>query len=305
MTRLTWIGSALVTLALAGCGGGGGPRPAVTVAPSLAPSQPVATESPPTTPTPTKGLPTPPWAAPWLAPEHDQWVWVRAEPGLLLLSYGGEYACCDNFSLRSGGVAAVDPKNGHELWRVGTAAQAFPAVLVGDTVVFGTGDGTVFGLDASTGRTLWQKIFAGIPFQVLTAGSTVVVADADPEVWGPGGMVDKTRLAGRVAGLNPATGETRWETKVGAFSALAATNGDTLVVAAAQGVAGAEIAAFDTSTGSERWRQATEHVPSPPVVAGKLVLIPGARLSALELASGKQVWSAAPANGDIYFPRSA
>lgn len=303
MTRSARIGPTLVVLAFVACGGGG-PRANVTsIGPSLAPSQIGATESPPATPTATKGLTTPPWTSPWRTPEPNQWVWVRAEPGLLLLSYGGNYACCANFSLRPGGVAAVDPKDGHELWRHQTAAPAFPAVLTGSTVVFGTGDGTVFGVDASTGRTLWQRDFAGIPFQVLAAASTVVVADADPEIWGPGGMVDKTRLAGRVEGLDRATGAKRWETKVGASSALAAADGETLVVAAAQGADGAEIAAFDTSTGSARWRQGTDHVPSPPVIAGKLVLVPGARLAALELASGKQVWAAEPANGGTFsFP---
>ena len=133
-------------------------------------------------------------------------IWTQANGSKVAASYGGLYEGPSNFSPKPGGLALLDALSGKEIWRHDTPTQAFPAAFNAGVVAVGTGDGTVFAWDEATGAERWRLSFDGIPFQVMRAASVFVVADADPETWGPNGLVDKTRLGGRVWGVDPATG---------------------------------------------------------------------------------------------------
>jgi outer membrane protein assembly factor BamB len=130
----------------------------------------------------------------------------------------------------------------------------------------------------------------------------VIVADADPETWGPNGLVDKTRLRGRVWGIDPATGTPIWKKTVGTFSAFVATDGWLVVAASSSGQNNGEAAAFEAQTGRELWR-IPAGVSSPPAVRDGVVLLPSSELSALEANTGRRLWSREPIRGGTFsFP---
>ena len=221
-------------------------------------------------------------------------IWVRADASAVMTTFGALYEAGTHPSQTPGGAALLELTKGTEVWRVATTAHAFPAALFDDTVVLGTADGTVLGIGRADGSERWRLEFPGVPFQAIRSGDTVVIADADPETWGPHGLVDKTRMAGHVWGLDPRTGEVKWRTKVGAFNAFIAAT-DLLVIAAGtdhQG--GGEVAALDPGTGAERWRTAAQ-VASPPALGDSVVVVPGSQLLALNLSDGSLRWGASPA----------
>lgn len=233
-------------------------------------------------------------------------VWVRASGSHVAATYGGLYDGSGNFSPKPGGIALLDSANGTELWRHNTATQAFPAAFNAGVVAAGTGDGTVFGWDEATGEERWRLSFDGIPFQVIEAGSVLVVADADPETWGPNGLVDKTRLGGRVWGIDPASGTVLWKTTVGSFNAFIAVEslltGGFIAASSSSPTGDGSTVVIEPATGKERWRTKLE-ASAPPAVEGSLLVVPGASLQAFDLTTGDRRWSAqAQAAGTLFFP---
>ena len=243
-------------------------------------------------------MPTTRWR--WDSGLFNNIIWVRAAEDVVAASYGGLYEGPNNFSPKPGGVALLDAATGNQLWRVSTETQAFPAALIGNLVVVGTGNGTVFALDRATGAERWRLAFDGIPYQVMNGSGVLVVADADPETWGPGGLVDKTRLAGRVWGVDPATGKVLWKASVGSFNAFIATDGRLVAAAAATTQGHGETAVFEAQTGRELWRVPVE-ASSPPSIRDDLVVVPGTQLRALNAQTGASRWQVAPANGGTFF----
>jgi outer membrane protein assembly factor BamB len=94
--------------------------------------------------------------------------------------------------------------NGRELWRQRLPAQAYTAPFVaGGRVFVLAADRSVTALDGQTGRRLWAQQRAGEPLVLRQQG--VVLAVGDTLVVGQGG---------RLAGLNPGTGQIRWEAPI-------------------------------------------------------------------------------------------
>ncbi|MEO8540773.1 MAG: PQQ-binding-like beta-propeller repeat protein [bacterium] len=233
-------------------------------------------------------------------------MWVRASGAKVAASYGGLYEGPGNFSSRPGGVALLDAATGTELWRRDTPTQAFPAAFANGVVAAGTGDGTVFAWDQATGAERWRLSFDGIPFQVVQSASLFVVADADPETWGPNGLVDKTRLGGRVWGVDSATGTVLWKTSVGSFNAFIAVEslltGGFIAASSSSPTGDGNTVAIEPLTGNVRWSKPVE-ASSPPAVEGSLLVVPGASMEAFDLTSGAPRWSApAPGGGTYFFP---
>ena len=262
-----------------------------------APPSPDAAPSPPVTAAPTTTLAIAPWI--WRDGAANDWAWVRVFGTTAYASTGPQYACCDNFSNGPGKVTALDAATGKELWAFPTASQPFPVTVSDGRVAFGTTAGTVFALDASTGKQMWRHDFPGIPFQVVPVGAALVVADADPEAWGPNGIADKTRLAGRIRGLDPATGEPRWEATVGNFTVFVVPAADGLV-AAASGHTGQDDVAFLGDDGKQKWRVTLTSISSPPSVANGSVILAGTSLHKLDLATGQRLWLMSPRNGGTF-----
>lgn len=94
--------------------------------------------------------------------------------------------------------------NGRELWRQKLAALSFTAPLVAGARVFTlSADRSVSAFDAQTGRKLWSQTRPGEPLVLRQAG--VMLAVGDTLVVG---------LAGRLVGMNPQNGSSRWEAPI-------------------------------------------------------------------------------------------
>lgn len=94
--------------------------------------------------------------------------------------------------------------NGREIWRQVLPALSFTAPLVAGARVFVlSADRSVAAFDAQTGRRLWVQTRAGEPLVLRQAG--VLLAVADTLVVG---------LSGRLVGMNPQNGTSRWEAPI-------------------------------------------------------------------------------------------
>jgi outer membrane protein assembly factor BamB len=94
---------------------------------------------------------------------------------------------------------------GREIWRQALPALSFTAPLVAGARVFVlTADRSVTAFDAQTGRKIWTQVRAGEPLVLRQAG--VLLAIGDTLVAG---------LSGRLVGMNPQNGTSRWEAPVG------------------------------------------------------------------------------------------
>lgn len=93
---------------------------------------------------------------------------------------------------------------GRELWRQKVAAQGFTAPLVaGERVFLLAADRSVSAFDALSGRRLWTQSRPGEALVLRQSG--VLLAVGDTLVAG---------LSGRLVGMNPLTGATRWEAPI-------------------------------------------------------------------------------------------
>ena len=102
------------------------------------------------------------------------------------------------------GNDVVAMQDGRELWRQKLAAQAFTAPFVAGARVFVlAADRSVNAFDGQTGRKLWSQQRPNEPLVLRQSG--VMLAVGDTLVVG---------LAGRLAGLNPASGTPRWEVPI-------------------------------------------------------------------------------------------
>ncbi|GAB3656806.1 outer membrane protein assembly factor BamB [Ramlibacter alkalitolerans] len=111
-----------------------------------------------------------------------------------------------------GSTAAVITRNndlvamvsGKEVWRQKLGALSYTAPLVAGARVFVLGgDRSVSAYDGGTGRRLWTQQRQGEPLVLREAG--VILAVGDTLVVGQGG---------RLAGLNPLNGSSRWEAPI-------------------------------------------------------------------------------------------
>jgi outer membrane protein assembly factor BamB len=98
--------------------------------------------------------------------------------------------------------------------------------------------------------------------------------------------------AGFVHALDRATGEILWRT--GDRKGLLAADADHLLLRQPDGV----VLSLDPADGTARWRtETTASGDLPPVLQGRLVLLAGPGVTALDAASGRVLWTA-PADGD-------
>ena len=95
-------------------------------------------------------------------------------------------------------------EGGNQIWRQRLAAGAYTAPFVaGGRVFLLTADRAVSAFDGQTGRKLWSQSRPGEPLVLRQPG--VMLAVGDTLVVG---------LSGRLAGLNPSNGLTRWEAPI-------------------------------------------------------------------------------------------
>ena len=113
-----------------------------------------------------------------------------------------------------GAVAAVVTRDnelvaleaGKVLWKQRLSAQAYTAPLVAGRRVFvQTGDRTITAWDGQTGRRLWSQARTAENLVLKRPGVMLAVGDT---------LV--TGVGGRLVGLNPANGTSRWESPIAA-----------------------------------------------------------------------------------------
>ena len=140
---------------------------------------------------------------------------------------------------------------GRELWRQKLAALSFTAPLVAGARVFTlSADRSVTAFDAQSGRKLWSQTRPGEPLVLRQAG--VMLAVGDTLVVG---------LAGRLVGMNPQNGSSRWEAPIATprgtndverlvdLVAHVSREGDVVCVRAFQ----AAVGCVNASTGAVAW----------------------------------------------------
>lgn len=144
--------------------------------------------------------------------------------------------------------------NGRELWRRALPALSFTAPLVAGARVFVlSADRSVTAFDAQTGRRLFVQTRVGEPLVLRQAG--VLLAVADTLVVG---------LAGRLVGMNPQNGTSRWEAPIAVsrgtndverlvdLVAHVSRDGDNVCVRAFQ----ASVGCVNAATGALLWTKA-------------------------------------------------
>ena len=102
------------------------------------------------------------------------------------------------------GNALVVLEQGKEIWRTKMQAMVLSAPLVaGGRVFVLAGDRAISAFDAATGQRLWHQQRTGEPLILGQAGLLMAVGDT---------LV--VGLGGRLVGLNPQNGNTRWDVAV-------------------------------------------------------------------------------------------
>lgn len=95
----------------------------------------------------------------------------------------------------------VTLEQGRELWRQRLSAQGFtPPLVAGNRVFVLTADRSVQAFDAQSGRRLWTQQRAGEPLALRQSGVLV-----------PVGNTLVAGLSGRLVGMDPLNGSSRWE----------------------------------------------------------------------------------------------
>ena len=139
-----------------------------------------------------------------------------------------------------GGLCALDPATGIELWRIeGTPSLRCGPVASDDTVFAVFADRQIVAADAATGRERWYSTADGGPARRLAIGDGAVYCC----VWG-----------GTVYSLDAGTGRERWRAEIGDWrpSDVTAANGTVFVAAE-----GEYVCALDAATGAQLWRSTT------------------------------------------------
>ncbi|MFG2950876.1 serine/threonine-protein kinase [Streptomyces adustus] len=178
-------------------------------------------------------------ASPAASARFDGWLAAPvSQPGMPQCSYGAEALLC----AQPGVVFALDPSDGHRLWRhsVKSRRNGPPEMSGGLVQPSPAESGLVEALDPVSGRTSWQR---SLPTHngVARAGGMLLVTETD----------------GSVTGLDGASGHTKWHHRIPgqsspAFSSFA---DDPLAYTATTSDDGAstEITVIDPVTGDVRW----------------------------------------------------
>jgi outer membrane protein assembly factor BamB len=193
--------------------------------------------------------------------------------GVGRLAVCGEVVCHGADTLTALGVADGRPR-----WTATVDARAELVTVAG--LLVAAGRSAVTGLDASTGRVLWQAPVVQ-PLFLSAGGGTVFVvdqsrglyvfhaADGTPVWQRPDFIASSAARAhgtavyvsggrGEVFALDPATGEPRWATTLGADSHLEVTGGTVLA-----GTADTLLYGLDTADGRVRWTHEADLTAQP------------------------------------------
>jgi outer membrane protein assembly factor BamB len=161
------------------------------------------------------------------------------------------------------------------LWSFATGDNiATRPVVAGNVVVFGSEDRRIYGVDAETGRVKWKQ-YAGaavVGSPVATGGLAIIGSDD-----------------GNAYALDPATGEQRWSFEGNdPIEAPLVAVGERMLVA----TRGGDLIALMAKTGKTEWTTKVGSLiaAAPAVASGRVFVVEGGRVRAVELESGKRLW---------------
>ncbi|MEV4397376.1 PQQ-binding-like beta-propeller repeat protein [Nonomuraea sp. NPDC049607] len=254
----------------------------------------------------------------------------RSQPATPLLVDGALYAASGD------GVAAVDPATGRTRWsrRFDTRYMGIKDLAIQDGGVYaGVGLTHVVALEAATGRQRWRFRVPGDLGRVAVAAGAVHVTSRKGVLYSldarsgalrrrsrvgiggitPGGYLAATGKAvfvitgAKASALDPVTGRTRWQARLGAAVRYdPVVIGDTVYLGDLAG----RTYALDIASGRERWRLTGEGDSGLWNVTASRgnVYVAGGSLHALDPETGEERWSGpftaqVSVHADIVFAR--
>ncbi|HYG69420.1 MAG TPA: PQQ-binding-like beta-propeller repeat protein, partial [Anaeromyxobacteraceae bacterium] len=210
-------------------------------------------------------------------------VWERQVEG----SAGGAVVDGDTVYVGStGGVLhAFAVGDGRERWKYDTREElgTRPVVVNGRVYVASLQD-TVFAIDAQSGAFAWHHRRDTPSGFTVRGAASVAVAD---------GLVFAAYSDGFAAGLDAATGVSRWERQIapaGEYLDIDSIrlDGSRLYAAAYSGA----VIALDARTGRQAWLAATPEVHRIAVAPGLVVAVTARAIVGLSPSDGSTVWTA-------------
>lgn len=171
-----------------------------------------------------------------------------------------------------GSVWALNSLNGNVLWqsphsvRTMVLSGGSKPILVGDTVVVGSSNGTLTAYVGKTGAVKWQSTIA------RPQGSAEVekMVDIVAEPKFSGHVIYVVTYQGNLAAVNAQTGQTLWQTPLSSYTGLAISPG-AVFVTDVQGI----VWAFDRKTGKQLWKQnylQFRRITAPAIMGSTIVM---------------------------------
>ena len=205
----------------------------------------------------------------------ERWSFIGSQPMRGPLAIDGRVYAADG----PGFIHAFNLADGRLLW-TSDALVLHPnelAILDG-RLYAGTGDGFVVAIDAANGREQWRV--------QVSPGRMPVKAPATAS-----GMLVTTSDDLQLTSLDPVSGDVRWTSQVGNELIGTPILADgALYVGASPDDADGYLAAFDASTGAERWR-VKENLLAPSI-SGDIGYTSGSggAVVAIDLSDGREIW---------------
>ncbi|WP_395575346.1 serine/threonine-protein kinase [Streptomyces sp. BK79] len=194
-------------------------------------------------------------------------------------------------------LVAYDVTTGKARWTRPGICRPGAQLLFHDGKVFladGDYDGVLVAYDAGTGEEVWRSRLG----KELSVEDTIAIDDKNVYVtatdYGQSRSATKYRTA--VAAISHTTGKKAWvqhrDWGTKDYDVQGSVSGRYLVYADSN----LNLTVRDTATGGQLWtRKIGEEWTWRPTVAGGLVFLPGAELTALDADKGSTVWTLAPA----------
>ncbi len=188
-------------------------------------------------------------------------------------------------------LAALDPDNGRELWRVRLAAPVFsPPAVQGNRVFCTAADGTLWALDVATGRIDWT--LGGIDsLTTLSRGPAPAIA---------GELVLFASNAGVLTAVRRSNSAVVWQSAVAgrrpgaAYATISAVSGDPVIDGAVVYAANHQgrVVALSLSDGAIHWTAREAAVAPVWPVGGSVFFISDEnRLIRLAASDGRRIWA--------------
>lgn len=205
-----------------------------------------------------------------------------------------------------GGLYRLALATGKVEWRAATSGRVRSSPAVaGNLAIVGSFDGEVYAFDVASGKERWRFATQGVEFKSDTFGFDRKSIQSSPAI--AGDVVLAGARDGFLYAIDLATGKQRWmvDHRVSWVNCSVAISDGMVYTGTSDG---AFLQALDLATGAERWRADTLGIIwSSPVVAGDKVYAVTTRgpIIAFDKASGRELWRARYGAGSFSSPTIA